>query len=63
MLRKWLTRSSSSSHGTSRIGSLRPRRTTLAVIGGTGRYRHAPGTLTLGLLDERDTCWTFALAR
>jgi hypothetical protein len=34
---------------------------TLAVIGGTGRYRHARGTLTLRLLGEHRTRWTFAL--
>jgi len=44
-------------------GLLRGQRSTLAVIGGTGRYRHARGTLTLRMLDEHRTRWTFALAR
>lgn len=44
-------------------GLLRGPRSTLAVIGGTGRYRHARGTLTLRTLDEHRTRWTFALAR
>ena len=44
-------------------GLLYGPRSTLAVIGGTGRYRHARGTLTLRLLDEHRTRWTFALAR
>jgi hypothetical protein len=44
-------------------GLLYGPRSTLAVIGGTGRYRHARGTLTLRLLDEHRTRWTFALER
>jgi Dirigent-like protein len=44
-------------------GLLHGPRSTLAVIGGTGRYRHARGTLTLRTLDEHRTRWTFALAR
>jgi hypothetical protein len=40
-------------------GLLRGARPTLAVIGGTGRYRHAGGTLTLRPLDEHRTSWTF----
>jgi Dirigent-like protein len=44
-------------------GLLHGPHSTLAVIGGTGRYRHARGTLTLRTLDEHRTRWTFALAR
>jgi hypothetical protein len=44
-------------------GLLRGPSSTLAVIGGTGRYRRARGTLTLRTLDEHRTRWTFALAR
>jgi hypothetical protein len=44
-------------------GLLHGPRSTLAVIGGTGHYRHARGTLTLRPLDEHNTRWTFALAR
>ena len=44
-------------------GLLRGPRSTLAVIGGTGRYRHARGTLTLRTLDEHRTRWTFASSR
>jgi hypothetical protein len=44
-------------------GLLYGPRSTVAVIGGTGRYRHARGTLTLRTLDEHRTRWTFALAR
>jgi hypothetical protein len=36
-------------------------RSTLAVIGGTGRYRRARGTLALRTLDEHRTRWTFAV--
>jgi allene oxide cyclase-like protein len=43
-------------------GLLHGPRSTLAVIGGTGRYRHAHGTLTLLPLDEHRSRWTFALA-
>jgi hypothetical protein len=42
-------------------GLLHGPRPTLAVIGGTGRYRQARGTLTLRPLDEHRTRWTFAL--
>ena len=42
-------------------GLLHGPRSTLAVIGGTGRYRHARGALTLRTLDEHRTRWTFAL--
>ena len=41
-------------------GLLRGPRSTLAVIGGTGRYRHTRGTLTLHTLDQHRTRWTFA---
>jgi hypothetical protein len=44
-------------------GLLHGPRSTLAVIGGTGRYRHTRGTLTLHTLDEHRTRWTFALTR
>jgi hypothetical protein len=44
-------------------GLLRGERSTLAVIGGTGRYSHARGTLALRTLDEHRTRWTFAVAR
>jgi hypothetical protein len=43
-------------------GLLQGPRSTLAVIGGTGRYRRARGTVTLRTLDEHRTRWTFALA-
>jgi hypothetical protein len=43
-------------------GLLHGPRSTLAVIGGTGRYRDARGTLALRTLDEHRTRWTFALA-
>ena len=42
-------------------GLLHGPRSTLAVIGGTGRYHRSRGTLTLRLLDEHRTRWTFAL--
>jgi hypothetical protein len=44
-------------------GLLHGPRSTLAVIGGTGRYRRARGTLALRTLDEHRTRWTFGLAR
>ena len=44
-------------------GLLHGPRSTLAVIGGTGGYRHTRGTLTLHTLDEHRTRWTFALTR
>jgi hypothetical protein len=44
-------------------GLLTGPRSTLAVIGGTRRYRDARGTLTLRTLDAHRTRWTFALTR
>jgi hypothetical protein len=44
-------------------GLLHGPRSTLAVIGGTGRFQHARGTLTLRTLDHHRTRWTFALTR
>jgi hypothetical protein len=44
-------------------GLLHGPRSTLAVIGGTGRYRGARGALTLRTRDEHRTRWTFALTR
>jgi hypothetical protein len=44
-------------------GLLTGPRSTLAVIGGTRRYRDARGTLALQTLDAHRTLWTFALAR
>ena len=51
-------------HGTLMFyGLLQGPRSTLAVIGGTGRYRHARGALTLRTLDAHRTRWTFGLSR
>lgn len=44
-------------------GLLYGPRSTLAVVGGTGRHRAARGTLTLRTLDEHRTRWTFDLVR
>jgi allene oxide cyclase len=43
-------------------GLLRGPNSTLAVIGGTGRYHSARGTLTLRTLDQHRTRWTFTFA-
>ena len=44
-------------------GRLRGPGSTLAVIGGTGRYHDARGTPTLRLVDEHHARWVFALGR